>query len=250
MTRDAPWFKLYCRDWLDATRSLDPALRGIYIDVLCIMYDRDGPVPDDESWMAHQLHVSRRTWRSSRAALVACGKLLVTPMGLVNDRAISEIKSRAKIRRTNAENGAKNSSKYRDFHNNENKNNEPPERPVEPNNSYARAHQNLNPESRTMVSIPTDDGARGVATTSKSIPIGWRQGELEWLRAAVPAKPLQDLVAWLWRLEQEVGPTTITDVMTDVKTYIETGGVPNVMAYVSTAAKNRSGVASNMRRFS
>lgn len=146
MTRPAPWFKFDCRAWLDGTRGLEPELRGIYVDVLCLIYDRDGAVPDDDGWMAHQLHVSRRKWRAARDALVACGKLAVTTDGLINKRAEFELESRAERRRINAENGAKNSRTEIENDKNTNDNSFGGKRTGKQKNLYAHAPENLESE--------------------------------------------------------------------------------------------------------
>jgi uncharacterized protein YdaU (DUF1376 family) len=101
-----PWFKMFAREWLEATRTLPLEVRGAYLDVLALIYERDGPVPDDDAWIAHHLHISTRRWRPIRAQLVAESKLFEVDGGLHNRRAQIEIERRANRRRINAENAA------------------------------------------------------------------------------------------------------------------------------------------------
>lgn len=99
----APWFKCFPSDWLEGTRSLTPEQRGIYFDCLCIIYEFERPLPLDDKWMSHQLHISARLWRSVREQLVIAGKLIKTESGYVNDRALSEIETRSSRTRVEAE---------------------------------------------------------------------------------------------------------------------------------------------------
>lgn len=93
-----PWFKFHQDLWLEGTRELTPPQRGIYVDCLCLMYKYDRPLKDDIDWVAHQLHVKPSIWKRVRGELVACGKLVETPDGLVNERAEQEIVERGIVR--------------------------------------------------------------------------------------------------------------------------------------------------------
>jgi uncharacterized protein YdaU (DUF1376 family) len=94
--RTDPWFKWFPRDYRAGTRSLSPAARGVYMDVLCLIYEVDGPLTGDDKWFSHQLHISTRLWRKLRDELVAAGKLTYDERGISNERALAEIESRAK----------------------------------------------------------------------------------------------------------------------------------------------------------
>lgn len=102
-----PWFKCFPGDYLEGTRCLTPEQRGIYFDCLCILYQTGEPLPHDDKWMSHRLHISTRLWRSIKTALVACGKLVETPEGLNNVRASVELGSRSDQPRTNSETSPK-----------------------------------------------------------------------------------------------------------------------------------------------
>lgn len=87
-----PWYKRYPADILHGTMALNVAEKGAYNVALDLMYDRGGPIPDDPRWLARQCGCSMQQWRSLRDALIAHGKLTVTPDGcLSNGRAIEEI---------------------------------------------------------------------------------------------------------------------------------------------------------------
>jgi uncharacterized protein YdaU (DUF1376 family) len=101
-----PWFKCCPEDWLNGTRNLTPEQRGVYFDCLCLIYQFEKPLPNDDKWMSHALHISTRLWRSIRDALIACGKLVETPDGLTNVRAQFELGSRSVQVRTKPESSA------------------------------------------------------------------------------------------------------------------------------------------------
>lgn len=93
-----PWFKFHQDQWLEGTRELTPQQRGLYVDCLCLMYKYDRPLKDDIEWVAYQLHVKPTVWKKVRGELVARGKLVETPDGLVNERAEQEIVERGLVR--------------------------------------------------------------------------------------------------------------------------------------------------------
>lgn len=93
-----PWFKCFQDAWLEGTRDLTPDQRGIYFDCLCLIYKYDAPIRNDDEWIAYQLHVSTRKWRTVCAALIAAGKLTKTKAGLINSRASAEVAERSSIR--------------------------------------------------------------------------------------------------------------------------------------------------------
>ena len=101
------WFRCFPEDYLKGTRSLTPEQRGIYFDCLCILYETGEPLPHDDKWMSHQLHISVRLWKAIKSVLVSCGKLVETADGFTNDRAQFELGSRSVQPRTNSESGLK-----------------------------------------------------------------------------------------------------------------------------------------------
>lgn len=98
----APWFKCFPKDWREGTRSLSPEHRGIYMDCLCLIYERDAPLPADDKWMSHALHISVRAWRNAVSALARSGKLLPLQDGWTNSRADEERLKRRSIADQNA----------------------------------------------------------------------------------------------------------------------------------------------------
>lgn len=230
-----PWFKVECRAWLDGTRNLDPAIRGIYIDILCLIYDLGRPVPDDERWISHQLHIGPRRWRAARDVLMACGKLVASQHGLTTEDAQLELENREIRQRINAENGAKRARKNSENSDFSNVSNERANRMGQQNGLYACARENLESES----DIDSDlNGSDGIDDRPLPIPLTWRTGDLEFLHSAVPSEPLHELVRWLRRLEDALGADAVTAALQSARPRIEAGDVKHVLQYVTIAAKN------------
>jgi uncharacterized protein YdaU (DUF1376 family) len=92
--RRDPWFKFYPADWLRDTRNLTLEQRGAYIDSIAIQMERGESIPDDVSWLAHQLHISTRKARSLVQQLVDAKMLLRKNGQLTNNRCEREIAER------------------------------------------------------------------------------------------------------------------------------------------------------------
>lgn len=105
MTRQPvdPWFKFFPRDWLEGTRALTLEQRGAYIDAIAMQMIHGGPLPNDYSWLGHQMHVSSRKAEAIVEALIEAMKLKRTEGGITNDRCEEEIRARDHQRRTNTE---------------------------------------------------------------------------------------------------------------------------------------------------
>lgn len=109
MTAGLPWFKCYPRNLREGMVGLTREERGTYITLLTLIYERGGPIPDDESWLAAQLWCSTRAWRKDRAALIVKGKLFdMIHNGepcLMNGRAALEISRTSEISTARSEAG-------------------------------------------------------------------------------------------------------------------------------------------------
>lgn len=92
--RRDPWFKFYPADWLRDTRYLTLEQRGAYIDSIAIQMERGESIPDDVTWLAHQLHISTRKARSLVQQLVDAKMLLRKNGTLTNNRCEREIAER------------------------------------------------------------------------------------------------------------------------------------------------------------
>lgn len=165
MSRSAPWFKCFPTDWLEGTRDLTPEQRGIYFDCLCLIYEFERPLKDDDKWMSHQLHVSVRLWRSVRQALLDAGKLVLVDDGLSNVRADLELDSRLGQRRAKSESAVKRERTKRETSENGKKNNEAEAQ----KGHYARLNETAEARvQRQEVETPPTPSATGTTIAARS----------------------------------------------------------------------------------
>lgn len=109
---DRPWHKRYHSDALSGFIVLTLEERGAYQTLLDLIYDRGGPMPDNDALLGRYMGVTPRRWRQLRDSLIAHGKIRVDEEGnLTNDRAVSEIKNAEKTSKKLAENGKKGGQK-------------------------------------------------------------------------------------------------------------------------------------------
>jgi uncharacterized protein YdaU (DUF1376 family) len=101
-----PWYKRNARDFYEGTRRLTLEQRGAYTDLIDLIYIHDGEVPDDQDWLAHALHISRRKWRTIRTALIEAGKIASVDGKITNSRAEIELSERRQRREINRENAS------------------------------------------------------------------------------------------------------------------------------------------------
>jgi uncharacterized protein YdaU (DUF1376 family) len=122
----APWHKRYHSDALAGFMSLDLEERGAYQTLLDLIYDRGGPIADNERLLSGYMGCSLRKWRAVRDQLLAKGKIGITNDGLItNARAEFELENAAKTARKLAENGSKGGRNKAENAKNINKNSEP-----------------------------------------------------------------------------------------------------------------------------
>jgi uncharacterized protein YdaU (DUF1376 family) len=84
---DTPWVKFYPSDWLAGTGDLTAAERGVYITIVCLIYEYGGPVPLDRTRLARRCGVPAGSFKRILEGLLDCKKLIETPEGLTNERA-------------------------------------------------------------------------------------------------------------------------------------------------------------------
>ena len=84
---DTPFIKFYPSDFLGGTSGLSPAERGVYITLLCLIYEYDGPVPRDDARLARRCGAPKATFRRALEALILDGKITEENGALSNKRA-------------------------------------------------------------------------------------------------------------------------------------------------------------------
>ncbi len=116
------WYKRCGADFIHGTMKLSLEEKGAYSLCLDLMYDHEGPIPDDARWLSGICGVSMRKWNTLRARLIEAGKLSAENGFLINARALFEIENSSKLHRNQVESGAKGGRKRveNDRHRNEN----------------------------------------------------------------------------------------------------------------------------------
>jgi uncharacterized protein YdaU (DUF1376 family) len=84
----------YPADWLVGTIGLPHEEIAVYVQICMLIYDRGGPIPDDEAWLSHVAGMHWRTFRKARIGLIEKGKI-VSENGHVSVRRCSEELQRA-----------------------------------------------------------------------------------------------------------------------------------------------------------
>jgi len=88
-----PWYKRDGAAFIRGTMGLTLEEKGAYSLCLDLIYSAGGPIPDDARWLAGVCNVSLRKWSTIRESLIRVGKLFAEGGRLMNERAVSEIKS-------------------------------------------------------------------------------------------------------------------------------------------------------------
>jgi uncharacterized protein YdaU (DUF1376 family) len=131
-----PYHKRYHSDALAGFMALTLEERGAYQTLLDLIYDRGGPLPDNERLLAGYMGVSIRKWRVLLDELIAKRKIVRNSDGhLTNRRAEREIENDAKTTRKLAENGSKGGRTRAENGKNANENNGSEQAPLKPGSS-------------------------------------------------------------------------------------------------------------------
>ena len=95
---DSPFFQFYPSDWLAGTRGLTAAETGVYITLVAMMYEAEGPVPNDPKRLARLCGSTPATFSKIVGGLLDTGKITEDERGFSNRRVEIEIKKRAEKR--------------------------------------------------------------------------------------------------------------------------------------------------------
>lgn len=102
---DTPFIKFYPSDFLAGTSGLSPAERGVYITLLCLIYEADGDIRRDDARLSRRCGAPKAAFKRILDALVAQGKIMEAEGMLSNNRARKAIVDR-KNRTQNATHAA------------------------------------------------------------------------------------------------------------------------------------------------
>jgi uncharacterized protein YdaU (DUF1376 family) len=92
---ESPFIKFYPSDFLGGTSGLSPAERGVYITLLCLIYENDGPIPRDDGRLSRRCGSPKAAFIRVLDGLLAEGKIVEVDGMLSNKRAEKAIVDRA-----------------------------------------------------------------------------------------------------------------------------------------------------------
>lgn len=95
---ESPFFQFYPSDWLAGTRGLTAAETGVYITLVAMMYENEGPVPSDFKRLARLCGSTPAAFKKAVDGLLSTGKLVQDHRGFFNRRVEIEIEKRSEKR--------------------------------------------------------------------------------------------------------------------------------------------------------
>ena len=91
---EKPFIKFYPSDFLAGTSGLSPAERGVYITILCLIYEADGGIARDDARLSRRCGMPKAAFKRTIEALLDEGKLIEDAGVLSNKRAEKAIVDR------------------------------------------------------------------------------------------------------------------------------------------------------------
>jgi len=97
MTSDAnsgPFIPFYTSDFLGGRGVITTTQKGVYITLLCLMYEEEGPIPEPYSALARRCGCTLPAFKKTLATLCEIGKIQVLEDGLWSDKCDKHITQR------------------------------------------------------------------------------------------------------------------------------------------------------------
>lgn len=91
---ESPFIKFYPSDFLAGTSGLSPAERGVYITLLCLIYEADGPIERHDARLSRRCGSPKAAFQRTLDALIEEGKIVEADGMLSNRRAEKAIVDR------------------------------------------------------------------------------------------------------------------------------------------------------------
>lgn len=102
---DAPYVPFYTSDFLAGTSGMTAATKGVYITLLCLMYEAEGPLPQQWETLARRCGCTLPAFKKAIQSLVDDGKMAETDGGLWSKKCEKHIAQRRE-RRNSAKSAA------------------------------------------------------------------------------------------------------------------------------------------------
>jgi uncharacterized protein YdaU (DUF1376 family) len=94
MSGKLPFIAFYPSDWLGGTRGLSAHETGVYITLVCMMYEAEGAIAHADERLARACGTTVPLFRKALAVLVNGGKIIAEEGTLWNDRVERELEKR------------------------------------------------------------------------------------------------------------------------------------------------------------
>lgn len=167
-----PYHKRYHSDALNGFMPLTLEERGAYQTLLDMMYDRGGPLIDNERLLAGYMNCSVRKWRQVRERLIEKGKIQIDRDGnIANRRARKELENQSKTQRKLIEAGAKGGRTRVENEKNGSEINETGQASLDEGLSEAQAIRASLPEARSKSSVDKSTGGEAADPVDNFDPI-------------------------------------------------------------------------------
>lgn len=92
-TNKQPWVRFFPSDWLAGTRGLSATESGVYISLVCLMYESRAALPRDDTRHARLCGLPLVGYRRALGTLIALGKVMEDDGALWNDRVAVELQN-------------------------------------------------------------------------------------------------------------------------------------------------------------
>jgi len=99
MTSDAnsgPFIPFYTSDFLGGTGGMTAAQKGVYITLICMIYENEGPIPEPYSALARRCGCTFPSFKNALDELCSMGKLEVVDDGIWCDKCEKHLSRRRK----------------------------------------------------------------------------------------------------------------------------------------------------------
>jgi len=106
-----PYFPLYPAAFMGGVRGMTPQEVGVYIMLLCRMYEENGPIEYHVLRLSTYCGMREKTFQMVTEKLVALGKLSLSDGMLFNDKAASVISDRSDKLKNNSKAGKRSAEK-------------------------------------------------------------------------------------------------------------------------------------------
>ncbi len=87
MSAGLPWFKFFPSDFMGGVVDLSASERGVYITLLCCIYDHGGSIPRDDDRLSRRCGLPKFGFVRALTALIEVGKIVQEDGCLSNPRA-------------------------------------------------------------------------------------------------------------------------------------------------------------------